>query len=214
MNRRYLFLALALAGTTQACGPKKPPKVDTEDTAPTVDPNPAPPPPPKCESLDEKCEASGSKKARVAGMGLEFVPVSGWTYAQGEKATVAQTGTETACLALAGHEAADAKDAKKLEAARQAEFEVLTTELGITLGKGKVAWKNPVDSLDVGDLKLQIWELKEPVTRGTKKGALVIVAGPPSDGKALLAIGFVPNDDDASGGKIMEAFQTLAPGTK
>ena len=85
---------------------------------PTAEPAP-PPPPPKCERLDEKCEGGGGKKARVANMLLAFEPVASWTYVQGEKATVVQTGTEGACYAFAGHETpADAKDTKKLEAAR------------------------------------------------------------------------------------------------
>lgn len=212
MNRRPLILALALAGTVLACGPKKQNKdIETADTAPTVDPTPPPPPPPKCEKLDEKCEAKGGKKARVAGVSLTIEPVVGWVYAQGEKATVAQSGTETACLALAGYEAGDGKDAKKFEQARQAELEVLMTEVGITLGKAKVPWKTPTDKFEVGSLKLQVWEVKD-VTRGAKKGDLLVVAGPPNDGKALIAVGFVPKDDDQSGGKIVESLQTLAPG--
>ena len=212
MIRRPLILALALAGSVLACGPKKQPKeADTADTQPTATATTTPPPPPKCEKIDEKCEAKGGTKARIAGIGLNIEPVTGWTYAQTEKATVAQSGAETACFALAGHEA-DPKDAKKLEQARQASLEVLVAELGITLGKAKVAWKSPGDKLEVGALKLQVWELKEPVTRGAAKGDLLVLASQPSDGKALLAVAFVPKDDDQSGAKIMTSIQTLAPG--
>lgn len=211
MNCRPLILALALAGTTLACGPNKQTKVDTADTTDTAEPTPPPPPPPKCEALAEKCEAVGGKKARVAGVSLMLEPVVGWVYAQGEKATVSQSGDETACLALAGYEAGDGKDAKKFEGARQAELEVLMGEVNISLGKAKVAWKSPTDKLEVGDLKLDVWEVKG-VTRGATKGDVLLVAGPPADGKALIAVGFVPKDDDQSGGKIVQALQTLAPG--
>lgn len=211
MNRRLLILALSFATfTTAACGPKKQPKPPV-DTEPTSEPEPPKPPPPKCEKLDEKCEGGGGKKARIAGISLRFEPVMGWTYAQTEKATIATTGTDTACLGLAGYDVPDVKDTKKVEAARQAELDVLVTELGLTLGKLKVAWKSPVDQLEVGALKLQIWELKD-VTRGGKKGDLLLVASPPNDGKALLGVGFVPKDDDQSGGKIMTSIQTLAAG--
>ncbi|MBK8257480.1 MAG: hypothetical protein IPK82_33030 [Polyangiaceae bacterium] len=212
MNRRPLYLALVLASTVLACGPKKPPKVDTVDTATTSDPAP-PPPPPKCEKLDEKCEAKGGKKARIANISMNFEPVPGWMYAQGEKATVAQASNDGACMALTGHEApADAKDAKKLESARQTALEVLVGELGITLGKAKVTWKSPSDKIEVGQIKLQVWELKDPVTRGTKKGALLVVASQPGDGKALVAVAFVPEDDEQNGTKIMPSIQTLASG--
>jgi hypothetical protein len=211
MIRRPLILALAFAAASAtACGPKKQPRPPVE-TTPTADPDPPKPPPPKCEKLDEKCEGVGGKKATIPNISLVFEPVVGWNYAQGEKSTVAQTGTETACYALAGHEAPDAKETKKLEAARQAELEVLAGELGVTFGKAKVNWKSPVDKMEVGALKLEIWELKE-VTRGAKKGDLVVVASAPADGKALLGVGFVPKDDDQSGGKIMTSIQTLAPG--
>lgn len=212
MNRRPLILALTFtAAMASACGPKKQPQPPI-DTEPTAEPEPPKPPPPKCEKLDEKCEGGGGKKARVAGIALKFEPVVGWNYAQGEKATVSQTGAESACLGMAGHEApADAKEAKKLEAARQAAFEVIVGELGITMGKVKVAWKSAGDKLEVGTLKLQVWELKG-VTRGAKKGDLLVVASAPGDGKALLGVAFVPGDDDQSGEKIMTSIQTLAPG--
>lgn len=211
MNRRPLILALALACIPLACGPKKQTKVDTADTMETADPTPPPPPPPKCEALSEKCEAKAGKKARVAGVSMTIEPIAGWVYAQGEKATVSTAGEAAACLGVAGYDAGDGKDAKKFEAARQAELEVLLGELSITLGKAKVAWKNPSDKLEVGELKLDVWEVKD-VTRGEKKGDVLLVAGPPADGKALIAVGFVPKDDDQSGGKIVQALQTLAPG--
>lgn len=208
MNRRPLILALTFAAAmTSACGPKKPPE-PPPDPEPVAEPEPPKPPPPKCESLDEKCEGGGGKKARVAGIPLKFEPVAGWTYAQTEKATISQTGDETACLGLAGHEV---PDAKKLEAARQAELDILVKELGITMGKAKVPWKVAGDTLEVGDLKLQVWEIKA-VTRGARKGDLLLIAGAPGDGKALIGVAFVPGDDNESGEKIMTSLQTLAPG--
>jgi len=201
-------LALALATTLAGCGPKKPKPQNPVDAEPTATVEPPKPPPPKCEKLDEKCEAIGGKKARIAGISLTVEPVVGWTYAQEEKATVAQTGADTACFGLAGHEVADAK---KIDAARQAEFDIIVADLGITLGKVKVPWKTAGDKLEVGALKLTLWEVKG-VTRSAKKGDLLVVASAPAEGKALLGVAFVPADDDQSGQKIMKSIETLAPG--
>src|SRR5262245_44524481 len=102
MNRSPFILAFALTVSIAACGPKKQPAPPPVETATTSEPEPPPPPPPKCESLDEKCKAKGGKKAKIPQSLLMFEPVTGWIYAQGEKATVAQAGDEDACLALTG----------------------------------------------------------------------------------------------------------------
>jgi hypothetical protein len=205
MNRRPLILALALAGTALACGPKKQTKVETVDTAPTTDPTPPPPPPPKCEKLEEKCEAKGGKKAKVANSLLVFEPVGGWIFAQTEKLTIAQSGDEDACLGILGHEVPDAKDAKKVDAARQAQLEAIAAELKLTLPKTKVTWKNG-EKYEIGKLTVFRWVL-EKVSRGAKKGDLLIVASQPEENKAFFGVGFVPSEDDKSDEK-----NTLAPG--
>jgi hypothetical protein len=209
MNRSSLIFAFTLATAALACSPKKPPP-PPPDPEPTTQPEPPPPPPPKCESLDEKCKAKGGKKARIPQSLLVFEPVPGWTYAQGEKATVAQAGDEDACLALVGHEV-DMKDLKKLDATRQAQLDALVAELKITLGKAKVNWKKSQDDKD-GKQPLLNWGL-EAVTRGSKKGELLIVSTAPNDGKAVFGIAFVPSDDaNQSGEKLITSFHTLAPG--
>lgn len=210
MNLRPLILALALAGTTLACGPKKQTPVDTPETTPTADPAPPPKPEPKCEKLEEKCEAKGGKKAKIAGSLLVFEPVPGWTYAQMEKFTIAQIGDEDACLGIVGHDAPDGKDAKKLEQARQAQLEALAADLKLTLPKTKVNWKTG-DKHETGKLTVFRWVL-EKVSRGAKKGDVLVVASQPEGGKAIMALGFVPSDDDKSADLINAAIDTLAPG--
>ncbi|MFO0593287.1 MAG: hypothetical protein U0441_37440 [Polyangiaceae bacterium] len=214
MNRRSLILALALAVSATACGPKKQPVTPPPDTETTAEPEPPkPPPPPKCESLDEKCESKGGKKVKVPGSNLVFEPVLGWRYAHGDKFAVAQAGEEDACMGLVGYDAPDAKDAKKTEAARQAQVEALAAELKINLLKTKVAWKKP-DKNNDGKVPLLLWTIEQDkeVVRGAKKGQLLVVATNPSDGKAVLGIAFVPSDDDKSGAKIVPSFNTLAAG--
>ncbi len=212
MNRRTLILALALAlaSSAVACGPKKPPRQDPVDSQPSSEPDPPKPPPPKCEKLDEKCESKGGKKAKIPGSVLVFEPVLGWTYAQGEKVTIAQAGDEESCQGLIGYEAPDVKDVKKTDAARQAQLDAIAAELKLSLGKSKVAWKN-AEKYDKGKVPLLRWTL-EKVTRGAKKGDLLIVASVPNDGKAVFGVAFVPGDDDKSAEKIVTSFDTIAPG--
>ncbi len=214
MNRRtqigVLALALAFAASSVACGPKKQPPKDPVDTDPTSEPDPPKPPPPKCEKLDEKCESKGGKKAKIPGSVLVFEPVLGWLYAQGEKATIAQAGEEESCQGLVGYEAPDVKDTKKTDAARQAQLDAIAAELKLNLGKSKVAWKN-AEKYDKGKVPLLRWTL-EKVTRGAKKGDLLLVATVPSDGKAVFGVAFVPGDDDKSAEKIVTSFDTIAPG--
>lgn len=212
MNRSPLIFAFTLATAALACSPKKPP-APVEDIAPTATETepPKPPPPPKCEALDEKCKAKGGKKVKIPLTTLMFEPVTGWTYAQGEKATIAQAGDEDAAMALVSYEVADVKDVKKVELGRQAELDALAAELKITLGKTKVNWKKFQEDKD-GKVPLLNWGLPE-VTRGTKKGELLIVSSVPSDGRAIFGIAFVPSDDaNSSGEKLVGSFHTLAPG--
>lgn len=209
MNRSSLMLALTLAAAVSACGPKKQPVIEPQPD-PTTEPEPVKPPPPKCEKLDEKCEAKGGKKATIPNSNLVFEPVTGWVYAQGEKITIAQHGDEDACIGIAGYEATEAKDQKKIDAARQAELESVAKDLNITLGKAKVTWKS-AEKYDKGKIPMLRWQL-EGVTRGAKKGDLLIIATAPSDGKALFGVAFVPGDDDKSGEKVVESFDTIAPG--
>jgi hypothetical protein len=182
-----LCLSLALGcGSTQP-PPKEPPA--TQEAAP---PPPPPPPPPPCEALDEKCESKDDTHAKIARSDLVITPPVGWIYAQLSGATIAQK--DDATIAVSGYEA-DAKDAKKDLANRDAAFAELLKQIGVdNPGKKKVNWKKPDAPNPVGDLKLDIWELKD-WARGPKKGPLVVLAGPTSEGKGILLVGFVPTDD-------------------
>jgi hypothetical protein len=200
-------LSLCLAFTL-GCGPKPPPPQDpsaaTEEAAP---PPKVAPPPPKCEALDEKCESKADTHAKIARSDLVFTPPSGWTYAQLSGATIAESADAT--VAVTGYEA-DPKDAKKDTANRDAAFGDLLKQLGIdNPGKKKVPWKKPDTAKPVGDLKLDLWEVKD-WTRGSKKGPLVVVAGPAGEGKGILLIGFVPADDKSGADEaILKAIDSL-----
>jgi hypothetical protein len=197
-----LCLAFALGCASETPKPPETPPAPVETAAPAP-----PPPPPKCEALDEKCEAKDGTRATIARAELFFTPPAGWIYAQLSGATVAESGDVT--LAISGYDT-DAKDAKKDAANRDAAFDDLLKQLGIdNTGKKKVPWKKPDAQHPVGALKLDLWELKGWV-RGSKKGPLVVVAGPADNGKGVLFVGFVPDDDKTSADEaILKAIDSI-----
>jgi hypothetical protein len=198
-----LCLALSLGcGSTHPVTPDPPPQ--PVETATPATPTP---PPPKCEALDEKCEAKDTTRAVIARSDLLFTPPAGWIYAQLSGATIAESSDAT--IAVTGYEA-DAKDAKKDTADRDAAFSDLLKQIGIeNPNKKKVAWKKPDAPKPVGELKLDLWEIKD-WARGPKKGPLVVVAGTTGEGKGILLIGFVPADDKSGAeDAILKAIDSL-----
>ena len=205
-----LSLVLALAS---ACGGAPPPPPAPPETKDAPEPQKAEAkPPPKCEALDEKCEAGGSTKARIAGAGaLVFTPAPGWIYAQGSDVTVAQTGDSGPAVAAIGYETGDAK---KEGPSRDASLDLLVSKLGVTPPKKKIPWKKPLETKDVGGLKVSLWQI-EGGARGDKKGPLLVFAAPLETGTALLGIGFVPDDDQSNAdAAILKSIESIAKGAK
>lgn len=196
-----LFAALA---ALSGCKPKPPPP---PPTPPVEEP---PPPPPKCESLGEKCEAKPDTKAKITSSSLVFTPEKGWFYAMQSSATIAQASETGPGIAMMGYEG-DAKDQKKDSAARDAAMAELIKQLGLNPLKRKVSWKKPDDTKAVGNLKLGLWQLEEAGQRGTKKGPLLVVAGPAGDGnKGVIGVGFVPEDDKSQADvAIMKSIESI-----
>lgn len=177
---------------------------------PVEDAEPEPePPPPKCEALDEKCKAKDDTQAKIAKSDFSFKPTKGWVYAQGADATVAQTGDDGAAVALA--QAETGTDAKQEGAKRDAALEELAKQIGVTLPKKKVNWKKPAEKKPVGSLEVGLWQL-DGGARGEKKGPLLIFGATLPEGKVLLGVGFVP-DDDSSGADaaILASIESITP---
>lgn len=202
--RSVLLVTLAgLVALASGC-PKPPPPAPPPE--PTVE---APPPPPKCESFSEKCAGKASTRAKITNAGLVFSPAVGWIYAQQSSSTVAQESDAGPAIAFLGIDL-DAKDTKKEVAAKDAALAELVKQLGLAPLKRKVAWKKPDDKKVVGALKLDLWQLKEAGSRGSRKGPLLVVAGPVSDGKTVVGLGFVPDDDKSSSDvAIMKSIESL-----
>jgi hypothetical protein len=199
-----MIAALAvLAGLAVGCPAKPPPP------PPQPEPTAEPPPPPKCESFTEKCESKPETRAKITGSALVFTPAAGWIFAQQSSSTVAQASELGPGIAFLGIDL-DPKDVKKEIAAKDAAIVELCKQLGMTPLKRKVAWKKPDDKKVVGALKLDLWQLEESGLRGAKKGPLLVVAGQVSEGKGIVGLGFVPDDDKSSADvAIMKSIESL-----
>jgi hypothetical protein len=122
---------------------------------------------------------------------------------------MAQASDAGSAIAFLGIEF-DAKDAKKEAAVRDAAVAELLKQLGLAPLKKKVGWKRSDKDETIGGMKVQLWQLDKAGVRGTKTGPLLIVSAQAGDGKAVLGVGFVP-DDDKSGADdaIMKSIQSL-----
>jgi hypothetical protein len=204
--RSLTVLAMAALALGAAGCPKPPPP----PPQPEAEVAPPPPPPPKCESLSEKCAGSPDTKAKITNSGLVFAPPAGWIYAQQSSATLAQASDSGPALAFLGADL-DPKDAKKELAAREATLAELMKQLGLAPLKRKVNWKKPDDpKKPVGSFKADFWQFEDGGARGQKKGPLLVVAIPVAEGKAVIGVGFVPDDDKTSAdAAILKAIESL-----
>ena len=205
VHRNFLAaIVLALALAPVACGGKKTPVKDPN--AEDANKPKEPPPPPKCESLDEKCEAKSDTVAKVKSAGVTFTPPEKWTYAQTETFSIMQQTSEpNSAVLIIGSYTPD-KDAKKNDAARDAALADLLKALGATLPKSyKVAWKKPEAPLESNGLKMGTWLAPDVERSGLKdkKGNMPIVHAPIDATHNMIAIGFALGDDE----KGMEAVQ-------
>jgi hypothetical protein len=201
-----------------ACGspPKPPPPPPPDDNVKWTQPTAAAAAP-RCESLKEKCSVKGTTSARVGKTGYGVTPIEGWTYAQGEDILVAQKSAEGAAMAATGYEVpTPANNAnKKQEAAnRKAALEACAKEINVTLPKKEPTWTKPADTTESGPGKMNLWGM-EGAARGDKKGFLLVFvpAAPLPEGKSLIGIGFIPEDDETAG-EFEDAFKKIAGSLK
>ena len=196
---------LTVVAVAIGCGSKPPPK-PVEPPAPTVAPEVKPPP--KCEKIDEHCDAKADTRARVAHAELYVTPVVGWVYAQGDTATVAQASDSGPVMAFVGYD--EDKDAKKDAIVRDAAMVELLKTMGVeNKPVKKIPWKTPKAAKAIGDLKLDVWEIEAGYARGSKKGTVVVVAGSIGDGKGTVGVSFAPNDDKSADDAIIKSFESL-----
>jgi hypothetical protein len=214
----HLPTLLAALPLFAACGgsPPPPPPPPPDDSVKWTQPE-ASKDPPKCEALSEKCSAKGTTNARVGATGFGVTPIEGWTYAQGEAILVAQKSGEGAAMAATGFDVPQPANAanKKAEAAnRKAALEACAKEIGVTLPKKEPTWNKPADTTEAGPSKMNLWGM-EGASRGDKKGFLLVFlpATPLPEGKSVIGIGFIPEDDEAAG-EFEDAFKKIAGSLK
>jgi hypothetical protein len=159
---------------------------------------------PRCEKLEEGCVANAGIRVYIKQSGYTFEPPVGWGFAQ--EPTFGIAATKTATMAVT---AQDIADPKKEAQSRQVAAELLMARMGVTPPKKKLALpKKPADTLDVGALKVALWEV-EKATRGTEKGALLVFWTKLSDTQGIAGAGFVSDTDTAAPESILKAVKTI-----
>ncbi len=153
--------------------------------------------------------AKEGASARVVDSGLRFEPPVGWEYAQQADATVVTSSG--ARFAMTTHEVGDARDVRKQLTLRLNAFDALLKLMGVTPPRARYFWMKTPDMVKkVGNLKVTLWQL-DGASREASKGPLLIFAAPLSRTKALIGVGYVPEDDKSGAdAAILKAIDTLS----
>jgi hypothetical protein len=164
------------------------------------------PPAPKCEKIEEGCVSRAETRARIGNVGWDFAPPEGWTYAQGEDVTTASA--KSASFGVAMHDGAGVKNERGL---REEVLRRIAGLLGVTLPRKRELLKRKPDKREkVGELEVELYQIDGGIRDG-KKGPLLLFAAKIGQGKTLLGLGFVSDDDkEDSDSAIMKAIGSIA----
>ncbi|HEY1693759.1 MAG TPA: hypothetical protein VGG39_16445 [Polyangiaceae bacterium] len=194
--------AIVLAGCHHVPPPAPPPPPPPPPVV--APPPPPPPPPPKCEALSEGCV--GKAIARIRSLGWSITVPDGWTYAQQDNATVITKGEAIMAITTFG----GWPDPKIVESNRQQAFNDLVNILGVSPPKTPVAWAHPSTKRRGVQVEMQLWQ-SDNVTKGMKKGPMLVFGAELPDHRWVLGAGFVPDDDKTDADKtIVGAVDTIA----
>jgi hypothetical protein len=211
-SRAATILTLLLLGSTLSCARPRPrPAPPPTEALATEEAPPEPPPPPKCETLEEACVAKADTRVPIAGSGLTFEAPEGWTYAHDDDATIVRS--DQAVVVLRTCAQCDAKGAKESAAARDEVAGKLLAQAGAAPPpKKKLPWpKRPQQVLEVGKLRVSLWQI-DKATRDGKAGPLLLLSAPLGEGRAVTGVGFVAEDDHSNAdAAILRALKSLAP---
>jgi hypothetical protein len=83
--------------------------------------------------------------------------------------------------------------------------------LGVSPPKHKIPWSTPRKKSKIGALEIWFWQADD-VTKGLKKGPVVLFAAELPDKAWLLGAGFVPDDDkNDSDRAILASIESIGP---
>jgi hypothetical protein len=203
-SMKNLIAVLAVAALSAGCShppPPAPPPPPPVAVAPP--PPPPPPPPPKCEAPSEGCTGQNGTVARVRKSGFGIGVPNGWTYAQMEDATV-----------ISSNEAAVVVSTFEMgagESNREGALVALINLLGVSPPRHRVQWGHPSKKSRMGGIDLLFWQADD-VTKGLKKGPVLLFGAELPDKSWLMGAGFVPDDDKSDSDKaILSAVESIAP---
>lgn len=176
---------------------------------------PPPPPPPKCDTLQERCEATNETRVAIGENTASFQPPASWVYAKEERQSLTVSPDNKAWLAFAQIETDDQKLVLST-------VERLTARLQIDKVRAnllKDRLKKPQHKLQEGAFEAKLWEVDkksqfgtEPVLSGTEPGTLLVLVIPINDSSVLVGTAFVTTDhSDTYAPVVMKSVQSLAP---
>jgi len=202
-SMKNLIALLGVVVLSAGCHHPPPPVPPPPPPVVVVPPPPPPPPPPKCEAMSEGCTGQNGTVARVKRSGFSIGVPNGWAYAQTEDATV--MASNDAMLVIATF------DLVASEANREGAFAALVNLLGVSPPKHKVTWATPAKKARVGGLEVSFWQADD-VTKGLKKGPVLLFGAELPDKSWLLGAGFVPYDDKSDADKaILSSIESIGP---
>lgn len=181
----------------------------------TPPPPPPPPPPPKCDTLQERCEATSETRVAIGENTASFQPPATWVYAKEEAQSLTMSPDHKAWLAFAQ---IDTDDQKLILST----VEHLTARLQIDKVRSnllKDRLKKPQHRLQEGAFEAKLWEVDkksqfgtEPVLNGTEPGTVLVLVIPVDAKSVLVGTAFVTAEQsDAYAPVVMKSVQSLAP---
>lgn len=199
--------ALACRSPAPVAPPQPPPPVAK------AEPPPPPPPPPKCESLEEKCQATADTEVDLSDAALRFAPPAGWLYAREPGVSIAMAPGSTATLALTAAPSGDR--APVLEAVQKLLTRLEIEDVNTRSLRGRLGKAD--GELESGAIAIQLWEVdkrrqhgKAPQLKGKGQGTLLVAVAKGQDGKVVVGTGFVVMPDTESmASVIMKSIQSL-----
>lgn len=148
----------------------------------------------------------GPAVARVRHTGFSVAVPSGWAYAQQEDATVIAHDESIVAMTTFG----GWPDGKTADVNRQHAFDALVNLLGVSPPRTPVAWAHPSAKRKTS-LDVSLWQA-DNVTKGMKKGPVLVFGAELPDHSWILGAGFVPADDKSDADKtIVGAIESIAP---